>query len=132
MFTALLTIMAAFAQLECDTMIERTGAGLAASAAIQTVSIWGLIGGGVAARRRGGGPAYGQPCQPKASPAPASSDTCHPPVETLTRENQQNVQREHLPASVVVGAGDFERFRALRRLRRPRTSAWFSSDDFGN
>jgi hypothetical protein len=33
MGTAMLTIMAAFAQLECDTMIERTRAGLAAAAA---------------------------------------------------------------------------------------------------
>src|SRR6185312_12268789 len=33
MGTAMLTIMAAFAQLERDTMIERTGAGLAAAAA---------------------------------------------------------------------------------------------------
>ena len=33
MGTAMLTIMAAFAQLERDTMIERTRAGLAAAAA---------------------------------------------------------------------------------------------------
>ena len=33
MATAMLTIMAAFAQLERDTMIERTRAGLAAAAA---------------------------------------------------------------------------------------------------